>query len=538
MKHYIILFFYSLCAVSAAAQNTNINWGEEYSDRGYYSIIGESQNAIFVERKYNTQINDRDADIEILRFDKNMELSHGVEVRNLEEGSYASIATVNSPEGLAHIYYQTTKKGEHFVSAQLFAHEDLRKTEIVDLARFKIHRGARQEVRQDNDFQLTFPLDILLSRDRSKLAIVFDQERAGKKKRYYHQYCVIDLEKGFSILQKGDFYSDEESNRYSISHRHLSDSGKLTYAIKRYVRNNSTEHINKKPAYDYEIHHMSGDSMEYIYDIPVRKAFMDRLILGTDQEDNLYISGYIRKQPFGDITRSFLMSLDAQGYERYTTKETFTRRDIKHIQGKEDNELDRNFITVDIYATEDIVYLVRQYRFRGSRNSTLNNGFYGGRYYNNGFNNNSLNNLTYHWDYDEVVVEGIGPHSGEVQWTTINPREHEDDDVYSRYFITGQMEIINGNLMLIYNEREENVLRNQRGEDIKRTDIPGDRTSITLARINPKGELRYEVLNEEDHFHLPERGAYIGKDKLYFFNQHKNYRKFNAGNINKSVLNF
>lgn len=536
MKICINILFLIVFSTSSFSQVESIQWSEEYQDRGYYSIIGESEDAFFVERKYNTRLNDRDVDMELLRFNQELELTHAVELKDIEESSYESIATINSPEGLAHIYYQTTKQGYHIVSAQLFNHQALKKTEIVDLARFKISKRSKQVIKPDGNYQFIFPLDILLSRDKTKLAITFDQEKAGKKKRNLHQYCVIDLSNGFSIMHKGDFYSDDQSNKYAFSDKHLSNSGKLTYAIKKFVKNNSTEHINKKPAYDYEIHHMSGDSLEYIYDIKVRKEYLDKLTIGSDEEDNLYFSGYLRKKPFGDITKSYLLSLDAIGYERYTVKDVYTKRDVKQILGKEDDELDENFQTVDIFPTDDVVYIIRQYRRRGSRNSSLNNnGFY------NGYGRtrrNQFNDLTYHWEYDEMVIEGVGKETGEILWTKVNPREHEDDNIFSRYFITGQIEVFKGNLVLLYNEREENILKIRRKENLNRTDIPGDRTSITFVRISPEGDLEYHVIGEEDYYHLPENGTFLGYESVYFFNHHKNYKKFFVGKSSISILDY
>jgi hypothetical protein len=534
MKLLPILVLLVSLSFNSFSQSESILWSEEYDDDGYYAIIGESSDAIFVERKYNARSNDRNVDIELLRFNQGMELTHAVELKDLERGNYESIATINTPEGIAHIYYQTTKKGEHFVSAQLFDHQTLRKTEIVDLAKFRILKGSQQMIRQDNNYQFIFPLDILLSNDKTKMAITFDQEKAGKRKQNFHQYCVIDLSRGFSILYQDDFYSDEQSEKYSLSDKHLSNSGKLTYALKRYVKNNNTEHINKQPAYDYEIHHMTGDTMEYIYDIKVRKEYIDKLVLGSDRDDNLYVAGFIRKQPFGDIIKSYFLSLDASGYERYTVKENYTKRDVKQITGKENDELNENFETLKILPADDIVYLVRQYRQRGSRNSNFDNGYYRSRF--NQFNN--FNNIIYHWNYYDVVVEGIGKETGEIMWTTVNPREQEDDDTYSRYFITGQSELIANKLFLIYNEREENVLRIRRKEDLKRTDIPGDRTSITIARVNSMGEIEYKVMEEEDYYHLPENGFLLGTNAAYFFYHHKNYRKFYVGKTAMSILDF
>jgi hypothetical protein len=533
MKTVIALFVFLSASLTSNAQLESIAWSEEFKDRGYYSLIGESQDAFFAERKYNTSSNDRDADLELLRFNQDLNLTHTVQLKDIEKGSYASIATVNSPEGLAHIYYQTSKNGEHYISAQLFSHDDLRKTEIIDLAKFKINDGSRWNATQDRDFQYSYPLDIVMSKDKTKLAIIFDQEQVGKKDRNFYQYSIVDLSAKFQILFEGSFYSDDSSDKYSTSARHLSNSGKLTYAIKKYVKNNSTEHINKKPAYDYEIHHMTGDSTEYIYDIKIRKEYIDKLTIGSDSEDNLYISGYIRKQPFGDIKKSFLLGLDPLGYERYSVKEEYTRRDVKKIVGKENNKLDENFQTIEVLPTDNIVYIIRQYRRRGSNNTNMNNsGFNRNRY-------NQFNTREYYWNYDEVVIEGVGKETGEVLWTTVNMREQEDNDTYSRYFITGQIEVLNNNLLLIYNEREENIQRILRkDDDLKRTDIPGDKTAITLAMINPSGKLKYKVLNEENNFHLPTKGVHIGVDSIYYFSQHKNYKNFYVGKSSTSLFEF
>ena len=120
MKFYLTFFILVSFSFTVNSQNGVIQWSEEFDDRGYYSILGESEDAFFIERKYNSRFNGREGDIELLRFDQELELTHAVRLKDIEKSSYVSIATVNSPEGLAHIYYQTTKGGEHFVSAQLF----------------------------------------------------------------------------------------------------------------------------------------------------------------------------------------------------------------------------------------------------------------------------------------------------------------------------------------------------------------------------------------------------------------------------------
>ena len=78
----LILLFISLATF---AQVEPIQWSDEFKDRGYYSIIGESQDAFFAERKYNTSTNDRDVDIELLRFNQELELTHVVQLKDIEK---------------------------------------------------------------------------------------------------------------------------------------------------------------------------------------------------------------------------------------------------------------------------------------------------------------------------------------------------------------------------------------------------------------------------------------------------------------------
>ena len=78
----------------------------------------------------------------------------------------------------------------------------------------------------------------------------------------------------------------------------------------------------------------------------------------------------------------------------------------------------------------------------------------------------------------------------------------------------------------------------RRKDKVIRTDVPGDRTSITLARVNSMGDIQYITMDEEDHFHLPTQGAFIGNNAVYFFNQHKNYKKYTVGKSLKSILDF
>lgn len=537
----IILFaFLLLLQNTIVGQNDRFTWSEKFDDDGHYTLLSETADGIVALRKFNTDAPDldRDARLELVRFDKSLDISHIIEIKDLEESSYEDIGTISSPEGIAHIYYQTTKSGMMIVSAQLFDLEDLHKTEIVDLARFKIKSKKNQKLTKLNEIKVLYPIDIVLSIDKSKLVVFYNQEKVGKRNETYYQYTVIDVNNQFSVLHEGDFYSDGRSDKYKIADIDLSNNGELTYLLKRYKENVDTEFINKNPGYAYELHHMVGDSTDYIYDIKTKGDFIDRLMVSSDNDGNVFIAGYIRKKPFGEITAAYFRTLDAQGYDVAQSKDKYRPREIEEMQGKKDTELDDDFEIVDIIAADDVVYVIKQYRRLTS--TQLNNGM-GNR--NNGFGNarfgnNNFGNLNYDWDFEELVVEGFGKNTGEMIWSVTNPRRQDERERYVRSFISGYNQLIGNDLFLFYNEKPDNVERLRKKEKLKWTNMPGDTSEPMIAKINGEGDIKYRSLKGEKRYHVPNTGVLVGEQNLYLIHSKSNFDEFKIGKAGKEILNF
>ena len=537
----IILFaFLFTLQNTLVAQNDGVTWSEKFNDDGHYTLLAETADGVVALRKYRTDVPDldRDARLELVRFDKSLDISHAIELKDLEKSSYEDIGTIASPEGIAHIYYQTTKAGMMVVSAQLFDLEDLRKTEIVDLARFKIKSKKKQQLTELNEINVLYPIDIVLSNDKSKLVIFYNQEKVGRKNETYYQYTVIDIVNQFNILHEGNFYSDGRSDKYKIADIDLSNNGELNYLLKRYKENVNTEFINKKPGYAYELHHMVGDSTDYIYDIKTKGDFIDRLMVTSDNDGNVFIAGYIRKKPFGEITAAYFTTLDALGYDVAQSKDKYRSREIEEMQGKKDTELDDDFEIVDIIASEEIVYVIKQYRKLTS--TQLNNGMVGRNngFGNNRFGNNNFGNRNYDWDFEELVVEGFGKITGEMNWAVTNPRRQDENERYVRSFITGYHQLIGNDLFLFYNERPDNVEKLRKKEKLKWTNMPGDTSEPMIARVNSAGEIKYRSLRGEKKYHVPNTGVLVGNQNLYLIHSRSNFDKFMIGKAGKEILNF
>jgi len=542
MKFNILILFTFLITLQGniKAQDSGMLWSEKFEEDGHYTLLSETENGIVALRKYRTDVPDidRDARLELIRFDNALEISHAIEIKDLEESSYEDIGTISSPEGIAHIYYQTTKSGRMIVSAQLFDLEDLHKTEIVDLASFKIKSKRNQNITELNEIEVLYPMDIVLSNDKSKLVVFYNQERVGKRKETYYQYRVIDIFNQFRVLHEGDFYSDGRSDKYKISDIDLSNNGELTYLLKRYKENVNTEFINKKPAYAYEVHHMAGDTTDYIYDIKTKGDFIDRLMVSSDNEGNIFIAGYLRKKPFGEITAAYFMGLDRLGYDIAQSKDKYRPREIERMQGKKDTELDDDFEIVDIIASDDIVYVIKQYRRLTS--TQINNGLVGRNngFGNAGFGNNNFGNRNYDWDFEELIVEGYGKTSGEMMWSVTNPRRQDENDRYIRSFISGYNKLIGSDLFLFYNERPDNVERIRKKEKLKWTNMPGDTSEPMIVRINTEGEIKYRSLKGEKRYHVPNTGVLVGNQNLYMIHSKSNFDEFKVGKAAIDILRF
>ncbi|MFT6334002.1 MAG: hypothetical protein ACJATI_000734 [Halioglobus sp.] len=537
------IFFISiflLIQFNGSSQSDSFTWSEKFNDDGHYTLLTETDDGVVALRKFSTSYPelDRDARLELIRFDNTLQITHAVELKNLEKSNYEDVGTIASPEGIAHIYYQTTKSGMLVVSAQLFDLEDLHKTEIVDLAQFKIKTKRNQRITELNEIDIYHPLDIVQSGDKSKLVIFYNQDQVGKRKETYYQYMVIDVANQFNILHKGGFYSDGRSDKYKVTDIDLSNNGELTYLLKKYKENIKTEFINRKPAYAYEVHHMVGDTTDYIYDIKTKGKFIDRLMVSSDDEGNVYVAGYLRKKPFGEITSSYFLGIDRLGYAIAESRDKYRPREIEEMQGKKDTELDDDFEIVDVMAGDAVVYVIKQYRRFNTTQQNNNIGLRNSGFGNNRIGNNGFNNLNYDWDFEELVVEGFSKNSGEMMWSVTNPRRQEENQQYVRSFITGYNQLIGSDLYLFYNERADNVERLRKKDKLKWTNMPGDQSEPVIVRVNSEGDIKYRSLKGEKRYHVPKTGVLVGQQNFYLIHSKSNYDKYMIGKTNGTVLDF
>jgi len=287
MKQLLIFILLSQCYF---AQCQQIEWSDQYDLSGYKEMITVRDDNVYIKTWKKAKLFQSRRTYEITKLDQNLKPIASTIVDDLEESLYYDLGTVAAEEGILHLYYQRTKDDRHYISGQIYSYDNLGKKDIVDLATFDAYGRRSQEVATISFIENWHPIDFRLSRDRSKLLLMSREQMVGRDNLTMYQYKVFDLTGRIGSIQEGSFYTDDHSKRYDMIDVDLSNNGDINLLLKRYKETNAKEFIDRKPSYTYEAHHITGDSTEYIYDIQVKKEFIDNLKIGGE-DGEVYIAG-------------------------------------------------------------------------------------------------------------------------------------------------------------------------------------------------------------------------------------------------------
>ena len=532
MRLIFILLIFTTIINSGIAQSGNAPiWSDIYEDDGQHSLITSHNNSLYATRIHKYKIFSRDGRMELIKYDNNLKIEYVVEIEDLEDSPYEDIGTIATPEGIMHLYYQSFKNGKMIVSGQIFDYTDLHKLDIVDLVEFKSKNSKNERLSELSLLENIKPLDFKLSPDKSKLVLFFHQEKYNKRKETFYQYKVFNLGDGISVLHEGSFFSDAQSDKYLIKDIDLADNGDLNYLLKSFTKNNTTEFINKKPVYAYEIHHLTGDSTEYIYDIKVNNEFIDDLKITSGNNGEVYAAGLIREKPYGKSNAAYFITLDPTGKKISEDRSQYKPRQIKEIERKKKDELRSEFKIIDVLNGNKMVFVIKQ---SIERESTTANNNLGG--FNTGIGRNNLNRFNISWNLDQVIIEGYSKATHEMSWITTNQRKQHDNDEYIGEFIIGHHQLFNDNLYLIYNERPVNIDRLRKKDKLKTTDVPGDSVEPTIVKINQEGDIKYKTIQGEKNFYIGKSGILIDENGLNLISSKSFYSKYKIGKVDKSIL--
>lgn len=516
---YIFLFF------AASSQNSESIWSREHKIDGYERILGVHENNVFLQRCLRGYFEDRKYSSELARYDSTGKVTHIIGVEDLETRDYQELYAVNTDKGIAVIYLTTDPKADKYflLSAQMYSHEDLTPYEIRDLMQVRYRRIYKPRIKDFDTYNSLIDIDFELSEDKSKLAIIYSEERIGKEKYSIFEYTVFDLTDGMKRIHDGYIETEGKSDLYINMDIAVSNIGDFAMLLKEYREDRNLEFYGKNPSYKYSIYYEPRSQEPFIYDIPIKKYFVDEMRLAISDYGDVYLTGLLRNKPGNNVYGTVFTKLKAEGNLDFYLEDTFSKKEIKTIRLKDKDRLQDEYEVVDIRITDNIVFGVYQYSniLQDRDESRLNNRFAFGQV---------PTRINEYYHKQNLFVHGFDLASGDRKWTVVNPRRQSDYDDYE-YFTFGNLSLYKGNLFMVYNESLDNHSRVRIGKAPKTVWFPRQRTTVTMVKITPRGVMSDQLLSSEDHYYVPYQGFYINHDELILLKMKKNYKQFNLGRI-------
>lgn len=516
-----------LTAVTAISQAVTHQWTKEKNLTGYQRVVAQKDGAIFLERSLYGPVGDTNYESELARYDAQGKVTHIIEVRDLETKPHQVIATVDSKEALAALYISTDEQDKQYymISAQLYGHADLAPGSIVDLMKVKSRSQSEAKIKSYRDGG---PLSVerILSPDKTKVAIVVTENDAGKQRSTVMTYAVFDLQDNFRELNSGSVETEKASTQYLLQDLDVNNTGELAILMKEYLADSRYEFVNDKPSYRYSVYFNTANTDSYIYDIYVKTDFIDNMQAALSDEGTVFVSGLTREKPEDDVYGTRFIKLMPTGDLAYDKVKKYSDKEIKIIRNKDKDNLQPAFETIDMRVAQGAVYAIHQYsqvqidfRQRDMRFGAFGNNIplHGGR-------------VDQFYDKRNVVVQAYETANGNMLWMANNPRNQEDRDELE-YFSFGNIHMYDNGLLFLYNDRPDNLARMKENKNPKQLTLPRGKGTVMLVRISDKGRITYDIVSDNDNFHIPYEGSLMTGNSISTIAIRQGYRKFKIGEI-------
>ncbi len=524
----IVSFIYSTYTIS---QSTQAEWTDDLQVTGYQRILGEHEGNVYLQRSLRGHFEYRKYTSELSKHDRTGKLTHIIGVENLEEQDFQELYAINTDIGIAVIYLTTDPQDKkHFlIAAQIYDHETLSPKAIVDLMKIRYRRPFRPEIRDYISENSVIDIEFDYDEKKSKLAIVYTEEKIGKDRYTMIQYGVYDLKNGFSEVNVGELETEKRSDKYSLMDLAVSARGDMGMLMKEYVIDNELEFENHRPSYSYALYYEGADSTSFIYDLPQQKYFVDDMLLALADDGTAYTAGMIRKKPGRNVYGTTTSKISNTGHLLFTNRNLYSDKEIKKIRGKEKANIQEEYDILDLKISNNVLYGIYQYATllqRQSR-STVGTPSYNNSYYNSRYDRNYYSYEEY--DHKEnILVHGFDTETGDRKWTTVNKRKQSDYDP-QEYFTYGNMWMDGEGLTMLYNERLSNLKRLKEGKKLHNAEFPEDKTVIVKYHIGLDGSHSSSLLSDEGYYYLPNEGSYIKDGILHMIKVKRNIKRFSIG---------
>lgn len=509
-------------------ENKVINWGEEYKMpvKSYFSgLIGANEKYCFTLRR-KSSLASANNQIIVEKFDVNSCKLIDANAINLKFNKkprvFEKVLYIQSKMYLITSYHNKAKKKNY-----LFAQEI---KDNLQLSEKLIKIG---EIDVDNlDREGSF--DIKMSRDSSKVLVYYDlpHKSGGNEK-----LALNVFDSSFNELWNKKIELPYSDKQFIVEKYKVDNFGNVYMLCVRFF--DGTKYRRKgKPNYEYLLlsYYENGDQNSS-YSFGDKHKFLTDLTFEPLTKGTIVCAGFYSEKNSFSIKGIFFFRVNilqdeilAKNFKEFdfdfltyhytdNQKERAEKASIKNDKAKEPELYRYDLGDLILRSDQGVVMIAEQYFVREYSNFG-NNGW-------NTFNNNPyLNNnrnISYVYNYNDIIVININP-EGEIIWTSSIPKRQvttNDGGYYSSYAKAA----VRDKIYLIFNDNHRNF--DERTE--RQHNFDGRNSVIALTTVSKKGESLTESVffNEEANVMTrPKVCKQVGKSKMIIYGESNKHFRF------------
>ena len=541
---FFIALINMLAMVSLFAQKQmelpgEITWGNEIREpaNSYLSdILGVDDDGFYTLRqKARTSLSgENPQDIYIEYFDRDMKLKKAKEINLKYKKKRRDLEKVLYLNG--NLFLLTSFNNQAHKANYLFVQEINKKSLTLSKKLRKVGETPAKDKYREGKFNFD------ISRDSSKV-LVYSGLPYKKKEAEKFSLQVFDNE--FEELWKKNITLPYNDSQFSLE-KYVVDNDGNVYLLGVLFEDKVRYRRNGKPTYKYVILAYTKDGEEkQQYTIDIGEKFITDLTFKVGDDGHLVCTGFFSDRGTYSVKGTYFFRLNPETKEVYNQnlKEfDFNFLTEYHSDGgkrraarAERDGNSRRQAELYQYSLDELILrsdggallIAEQFyiqRYDRDRYSNVYGGF--GRYGNNRFNNFN-NQVSYEYNYNDIIVVNIKP-NGEIQWVSRIPKRQEttnDGGYYSSYAHA----VVRDRIFIVYNDNG----RNFKKEDNRRYRFTGSSNSIiSVAEVRKDGSVDIHPLanNRDERFILrPKVCQQIGRREMAIFGERG--KRFRFGSL-------
>ena len=527
-----ILFFIQVALLLTASQlsaqddkSAEITWGKELREPSgtvLSKIIPYGTSTFYgLRQKTDSGMDSKREKIYLERYNEHMNLVRSKELvlkYKRKHLDYEDFIKVGGGLYLLSSFNNQAKKKNY-----LFAQKVNKKSLTVSASLIKIGEIDTRNIQNEGFF------DHHISRDSSKILIY---NALPYKKGMPERFALHVYDDQFNELWSKDIALPYDDKHFSVEEYQIDNDGNV------YILG-----VNYKPEYFFTILEYSkdGDDVQE-YPIKPKEKLITDLTFRVDDDGNLVCSGFYADYDFSRIKGTYFFKLDTKTntvhnkslkeFEYGFLAGNLSAKQLEKAQrsGKSRQKIGLNSFSLDklVLRSDGGALLIAEQYFVEEHERRNYNPYYAPGYYPGTYPNNYSREYYYH--YNDVIIVNIRP-NGEIEWATRIPKQQvsrNDEGFYSSYAVS----IVRDKIYLIYNDTEDNFVRNERINQTYEFTGGEKRSLIAVAEISRDGTLDIFPLfknRDADIITRPKMCKQVDKKNMIIYGEKG--RSYRFGNV-------